>query len=285
LLIPILMAVAGILVVASLSGSLPQAIESPFSALLAPLQQAVSSLGDAIGGQLRGATDTQNLRQQVEALQQRVDELTVENVRLREFQAEVKQYRDLLKFANDNPVFGILGADVVGIGNAACGGAGLCASVIGADPSPFLRYVTINAGRRQGIQVGMPVVGGGLALVGRVGQVGEASSQVQLLVDPNSYVNVLSVETRATGTVAGQPDGSLRLVNVPQTDKLDPQNLIVTSGLGGALPRLLPVGQVDRIVSSDAQLFKEALLRPAVDFNRIEVVVVITSTSTVSPTR
>ncbi len=284
MLIPILIAAAGILVVASLGGPLPQALESPFSVILTPLQQAFSSLGDTISGQLRGATETQNLRQQVDTLQQRVDELTVENVRLREFQAEVKQYRDLLKFANDNPVYGILGADVIGIGNSACG-AGECANVIASDPSPFLRFVTINAGRRQGIGVGMPVVGGGLALVGRVGQVSEASSQVQLLVDPNSYVNVLAVETRATGTVAGQPDGSLRLLNVPQTDRLDPQNLIVTSGLGGALPRLLPVGQVDQVVSSEAQLFKEATIRPAVDFNRIEVVVVITSTPVLSPTR
>jgi cell shape-determining protein MreC len=56
-----------------------------------------------------------------------------------------------------------------------------------------------------------------------------------------------------------------------------PGDLIVTSGLGGELPRLLTICQVDRVISTDAQLFKEAIVRPAVDLNRIEVVLVITS--------
>ena len=53
-------------------------------------------------------------------MQSQVDNLTTENVRLREFQAEVKQYRDLLKFANDNPAFTVVGADVIGVGNPNC---------------------------------------------------------------------------------------------------------------------------------------------------------------------
>ncbi len=97
-------------------------------------------------------------------------------------------------------------------------------------------------------------------------------------------MNVIAVGSRATGTVAGQSDGSLHLVNVPQTDQLEPNDVIVTSGLGGTTPRLLPVGVVDRVISSDAQLFKEAIIRPAVDFNRIEVVLVITSTPAITPT-
>jgi rod shape-determining protein MreC len=146
-----------------------------------------------------------------------------------------------------------------------------------------LRYLTINAGQRDGITIGMPVVAGGFALVGRVGQVNDTSSQVQLLIDPNSYVNVLLVTSRATGVVAGQSDGSLHLINVPQTDEVKTGDLIVTSGLGGKLPRLLTIGQVADVTSTDAQLFKEAIVRPAVDYNRIEEVLVITSTIATTP--
>ncbi|MCL5997603.1 MAG: rod shape-determining protein MreC [Chloroflexi bacterium] len=283
---PILIVIAGIMLLINLGAQTTQAVESPFSFILAPLQQVFSGLGRAASDLFRSAGELQDLRLRVRVLETEVDNLTTENVRLREFQAEVKQYRELLQFKNDNPAFTVVGADVIGVGNPSCrsgasdaAASGICANVIAGDSSPYSRYITINVGRIHGISTGMPVVAGGFALVGRVGQVNETSSQVQLLIDSTSYVNSLLVESRATGVVAGQSDGSLHIINVPQTDELKPGDLIVTSGLGGKLPRLLTIGQVDRVISTDAQLFKAALVRPAVDFNRIEVVLVITATS------
>ncbi len=287
LLVPILIIIAGILLVINLSSENTQVAEGPFSFILAPLQEVFSGVGRAVGDLFQSAGQVQDLQQRVKQLQTQVDNLTTENIRLREFQSEVKQYRDLLKFANDNPSFSVVGADVIGIGNPNCSSgqpslpnSGVCANVIGGEPSPYSRYLTINVGRRDGIGMSMPVVANGFALVGRIGQVNETSSQVQLLVDPNSYVNVLLVSSRATGVVSGQSDGSLHLINVPQTEEVKPGDLIVTSGLGEKLPRLLAIGQVDKVISTNAQLFKEAIVRPAVDFNHIEVVLVITSTLT-----
>jgi rod shape-determining protein MreC len=286
LLVPILIVVAAILLIINLSTQTTQVAEGPFSFILAPLQQIFSSVGRIFNAAFNNSVDVQQLQQRVQTLQTTVDNLSTENVRLREFQAEVKEYRDLLKFANDNPAYSVVGADVVGMGYPNCNpdipgqmSSGVCANVIGGEPSPYSRYLTINIGRRNGIAPGMPVVAGGFALIGRIGQVNETSSQVALLIDPNSYVNVLLVDSRSTGVVAGQSDGSLHLINVPQTDEAKPGDLIVTSGLGGKLPRLLTIGQVDKIISTDAQLFREAIVRPAVDYNRVEVVLVITSTT------
>jgi rod shape-determining protein MreC len=286
LLVPILVVIAAIMLIINLSAQTTQVAEGPFSFILAPLQQAFSGLGRAFSDLFRSAGELQDLRQRVVELQSQVDNLSTENVRLREFQSEIKQYRDLLKFANDNPAFTVVGADVIGVGNPNCDPTktstlsnAVCANVIAGEPSPYARYLTINAGRRQGMSVGMPVVAGSFALVGRIGQVSETSSQVQLLIDPNSFVNVQLIKSRAPGVVAGQSDGSLHLINVPQTDEAAAGDLIVTSGLGGRLPRLLTIGQVDKVISTDAQLFKEAIVRPAVDFNRLEVVLVITSTT------
>lgn len=290
LIVPVLIVIAGITLLINLSAQTTQAVETPFSILLAPLQQAFSGFGRAVSEFFRSASDLQDLRLHANQLQIQVDTLSAENVRLREFQSEVKQYRDLMKFATDNPAFTVVGADVIGIGDSRCiqttadelPGV-LCANVIAGEPSPYSRYLTINVGRKDGIEPGMPVVAGGFALIGRVGQVNEASSQVQLLNDPNSFVNVILVSSRATGVVAGQADGSLRLINVPQTDEVQTGDIIVSSGLGGSLPRLLTIGQVDAIVSTDAQLFKEALIRPIIEFHRAEIVLVITSTQRESP--
>jgi rod shape-determining protein MreC len=260
--------------------------QGPLSFVVSPVQQVLNDIGRTFSNFFRSTGNLQTLQQRAESLRRRVTDLEAENLRLREFQAEAQQLRDLLKFANDNPTYSVVGADVIGIGDsAACDdrppaspNAGKCANVIASDPSPFVRYVTINAGARDGIRIGMPVVAGGLALVGRVGEVSEATSQVQLLNDPGSFVNVRLVESRATGTVNGTSEGALILQNVPQTEPLKPGDLIVTSGLGGGLPQSLAVGTVLDIISSDVETSQKATVRPGVDFDRLEAVLVITST-------
>jgi rod shape-determining protein MreC len=149
------------------------------------------------------------------------------------------------------------------------------AQVISGEPSPYTRYLTINAGRRNGILEGMPVIGGGGALVGRVGRVSEATAMVQLLNDPASFINVQLVGSRATGTLAGQADGTLRLQNVLQSDTVTEGDLLVTSGLGGGLPPGMTVGQVDVLLTKDLATLKEASVRPGADYRRIEAVLVI----------
>jgi rod shape-determining protein MreC len=259
--------------------------QGPLSVVVAPIQGVFNEAGRAINGLFRTTGELTDVRARAELLQQQVTELSAENIRLREFQAELKQYRDLYKFANDNPTFNVIGADVVGIADTVLckdrqpvsPNAGKCANVIAGDSSPFIRYVTINAGSRDGIEVGMPVVAGGIALIGRVGEVGFASSQVQLLHDPTSFVNVRVVESRANGTVSGTPEGNLLLQNVPQTDPLKVGDLIVTSGLGGTLPAALPIGVVQEITSRDLETQQTAIVRPGVNFDELETVLVITA--------
>ena len=258
--------------------------QGPASVLIAPVQQMMSEAGRIINNLFRSTGELVDLRARAEALQRQVTALQAENVRLREFQAEVKQYRDLLKFANDNPTYELVGADVIGVGDTirckdtdpTAPNAGKCANVIAGDTSPFVRYITINVGERDGIEIGMPVVGGGLALVGRVSKVNYSTSQVQLLTDPASFINVRLVESRASGTVAGTSEGVLLLQNVLQTEELKPGDLIVTSGLGGTLPQALPVGVVERVISQDLETSQQAIVRPGVDFDRLEAVLVIT---------
>jgi rod shape-determining protein MreC len=287
LLLPILLFVAGILLILGLStpGFAP---DNPITIVLAPLQQVLRAAGTAIAGLFQGTSDTQVLRARNTELEVRLRDLEIENLQLREFKATASQYRSLLSFAVENPSFGIVGADVIGLGIKACAdeqaanpgapSVGICANVIGTEVSPYSRYVVVNAGRIHGIREGMAVVGGSFGLAGRVALVNETTSQVLLLIDPASSVNVVLVGSRATGTVVGQSDGSLRISNVLQSDEITPDDVVVTSGLGGLLPRLLPVGRVDRITSTDAQLFKEAVIRPAVDFNRLESVLIISAT-------
>jgi rod shape-determining protein MreC len=69
--------------------------------------------------------------------------------------------------------------------------------------------------------------------------------------------------------------GDLTLELIPQDIKVQSGDLVLTSGLGGGYPPDLIIGQVVNVRSRDFDLFQQATVQPVVDFNRIEIVLVI----------
>jgi len=272
--LPLLLLVLGLLLLVFHESGYLTPVENVLHYVLDPLQRAFSSVVEATGGLFETVREVRELRSEVEELQVQVDALTVENVRLREYEAGVEQYRALLNFASEYPISAYLGADV--IGREACD-TFPCGEVVGTEPNPYLRYVTINVGARQEVEVGMPVVSSGAGLVGRVAQVGPRTAKVQLLTDPASAVAALLQTSRVTGLVVGQPDGVLRMEYIPQEESINVGEIVLTSGLGGFVPKGLVVGQITEVQQVDYALFQTAIVRPVVDFSRLELVLVITA--------
>jgi rod shape-determining protein MreC len=146
--------------------------------------------------------------------------------------------------------------------------------VIGRDPSPFLHYVIINIGSNDGILRGMPVVTD-QGLVGRVDAVIADAARVQLITDAASDVNVRLQNAEKDASLVGSVTGDVTLDMIPQDISIEEGDLVLTSGLGGGYPPDLIVGQVVNIRSRDFDLFKQATVQPVVDFNRLEIVLVI----------
>lgn len=249
-------------------------VEGGLQFIFVPLQRAATALVEGVGGLFKSVRDVRELETQVAGLQAQVDALLSDNIRLQTYEAEAITLRTLLDFRNDNPTWAFLGADVVG--QDACASAP-CGEVIGQEPNPYLRYVSVNVGAADGVEVGMPVITGGSTLIGRTAEVGLQTTKVQLLNDTASSVAVRLQASRATGIVVGQPDGSLRMIYIPQSEEVEVGDIVLTSGLGGGLPRGLVVGQVAEVVRQDFALHQEAVVRPAIDYGQAELVLVITS--------
>jgi rod shape-determining protein MreC len=241
--------------------------------VLDPLQRLFSNTIESAGGIFRTVREVRDLRAEVEELRAQVDALKVENVRLREYEAEARQLRTLLNFASDFPISTYLGAEVVS--RDACDEYP-CGDTVGMEPNPYLRYVTINVGAQQGAEVGMSVVSGGAGLVGRISEVGPRTAKVRLLTDPDSAVAAILQTTRGTGLLVGQPDGSLQLNFIPQEEEVRVGDVVLTSGLGGLMPKALVIGQVTAVQQKEYETFQTATVRPAVDFSRLELALVVT---------
>jgi rod shape-determining protein MreC len=243
---------------ASLIGLL-RPIESLASVPLSLLQQAASGIARQISETLGALADLQDLRRRNTELERALINFQAELVELRELRADYQRLAALQNYRGANPDKQFLAA-----------------TVIGRDTTGLLRSIIVDRGTRDGVRVGMPVVTE-LGLVGRVYRVGATSAQVQLITDINSFVNARLQLTRAEGTVQGTAAGGLRMLYIPLSDDVRDGDSVVTSGIGGNFPRGIAIGQVTSSRLDESKLFKEAQVRSLIDFNRLEIVLIITN--------
>ncbi|HET8579144.1 MAG TPA: rod shape-determining protein MreC [Methylomirabilota bacterium] len=156
----------------------------------------------------------------------------------------------------------------------------LAADVIGREAGGWARALTVNRGRGDGIAQQTPVIVPE-GLVGRVVQLRARAAVVQLLNDPTSTIGAVVQRTRTAGLVEGDPGGALRFKFMARDGaNVAAGDLVVTSGLGALFPKGLPVGRVVSIEDKGSALFHFAVLAPAVDFSRVEEVLLLTGQTT-----
>ncbi len=154
------------------------------------------------------------------------------------------------------------------------------ARVIGRDPANWWRMVHIDAGSMNGITNNQPVISPEGFLIGRIGAVGRTRSQVELVGDPNCPVSVLIQESREHGMIAPSminlSDASIvELGYLSRNSILKPDQLVVTSGMGGVFPPGIPVGRVIDFETIGHGLYTQARVKLAMSISRIEEVWVI----------
>jgi len=147
------------------------------------------------------------------------------------------------------------------------------AEVIAAAASPDFRTVTIDKGTGEGLKTDMAVISPA-GVVGRVILPSGRAAKVQLLIDRNAAAGALIERTRVQGVVEGFGDGSLRMEYVPGTADVKPGDLVVTSGIDGIYPKGFVIGTIESVERGSGG-YHLITVRPAVDFTRLEEVLVV----------
>lgn len=147
------------------------------------------------------------------------------------------------------------------------------AEVIAAAASPEFRTVTIDKGTGEGLKADMAVISPA-GVVGRVILPTPRASRVQLLIDRNAAAGALIERTRVQGVVEGFGDGTLRMSYVPGTADVKPGDLVVTSGIDGIYPKGFVIGTIEQVESGTGG-YHQITVRPAVDFTRLEEVLIV----------
>ena len=226
---------------------------------LKPVQGTVSRLTSPVRGFFDTLARMGDLEEENESQRQEIERLQQEIVRLRELEIENQRLRVLLDYGAEQQGYQFLPA-----------------AIIGRDPSNLMQCIIIDKGTQDGVEEGMVVVANG-GLAGRVTQSLVTSAKVLLITDPSSSVNAMVQRSRALGVVNGKPGSRLMMEFVPQSEEAMEGDLVITSGLGGGFPKGLFIGHVVKMGGDDMDLFRELQLQPAVQFDRLENVLVITN--------
>jgi rod shape-determining protein MreC len=219
------------------------------------VQRGTMALIDGVRGMWSGYVALQTVQEENTALKQELQSL---QVKLQQERAEAQRtdnLRQLLELRERAQL------DTV------------AAEVIAGSASPDFKTVTIDKGSSEQLATDMAVISPA-GVVGRVILPSRRASKVQLLIDRNAAAGALIERTRVQGVVVGIGDGMLRMQYVPGTADVKTGDLVVTSGIDGIYPKGFVIGTIDH-ADRGAGAYHEIVIRPAVDFSRLEEVLIV----------
>ena len=149
------------------------------------------------------------------------------------------------------------------------------AYIINKDISNYSNIYVINAGSKDGIKENMTVIAD-KGLVGHVISVTENTAKVQTIIDAANSVSASISTTRDSILCKGSLENNILKGNYIPTDAeiIDGEN-IETSGMGGIYPKGIHIGKITKVVNTKNTLDRFIEVTPAVDFTKIETVLVI----------
>lgn len=234
-----------------------------FSVVLSPFQEFINYLGGQIDGASGYLKDTKVLREENETLKAQIDKLEKEIKDLSDYREKNKELREALNIKDQFSDFDFLGANI-----------------IGKDMGNWFNVFTIDRGVQDGIGNNFAVITS-KGLVGRVIGTDLISSRVISIIDEGSTVSARISKTRDLVVVKGdlklKDEGLCRLDYIPPDVDVSVGDKIETSGLGGIYPKGIIIGEIKEVRRRSSELNRYAIIKPAVDFKRLEEVLILVS--------
>lgn len=230
---------------------------------ISPMQGGINKVGKFISDKTDLLTSKEKLLEENKQLKEKIDALNYDNKILASENSNLDNYRELYKLDQQYPDY-----------------PKVVATVIGRDGNNWFNLFTIDKGRDDGVDVDMNVIAGN-GLVGIVSEAGRHYAKVRSIIDDKSNVSAMFEKTGETCNVKGNMKsiykGFIDITMISNNAEAKDGDSVVTSRISDKfLPGLL-VGYISGIKEEIDGLSKSAQLTPAVSFDNLESVLVITT--------
>lgn len=242
-------------------------IENGAGSTLNPLQSVVYNGTNKVKETLDFFLNFSEVKAKNKELVKKNQELENELATYSDLKEENDRLRDVLKFTEERNNYNYIPCDII----AHSGGS-------------FLDGYEVNKGKNDNVQKGMIVIAS-QGLVGQVTSVGSNWSIVQPLVNENIAVSVMVQSTRdATGYIKGFKDSKnknlAKVYDLPMESEIKEGDVIMTSGVGMLYPKEIRIGEVIKVEEDKLKLMKSAVVKPYVDFNKLEELFIVSPKDT-----
>jgi len=236
--------------------------ESLISRLFNPVLKNFYSLGSALRSTYNDHANKQILNNKIKQLENQSNELIIENVKLKILEKENQILRQNLKFFAKNQYHYKM------------------ANIISRDKN---QMITIDKGSADGLSVGLPIISPDIynsdnqrAIVGKITEIKENLSEVCLLNNQNCKLACsLSNQTKTNGVVHGELGLTVKMEFIRQMEKIDKNDIVITSGLEQNIPQGLVIGKIIDIAQDSNELWQSATVEPLINFDNLTIVSVL----------
>jgi len=234
-------------------------IEGIANKLVMPIQNGLTYLKNKIAGNNTFFEDVNNLKNENEKLKEQNQELNKKLSELGIIKAENQTLREYANLSDQYTKYSTVPA-----------------YIIDRDLSNLSSTMVINVGTKEGVQKNMPVVAAE-GVVGYIISATETTAKVQPIIDSSSSISAIMSISRDNIIVKGEigQDSRLKATYISADADLVLNDDVETSGLGGIYPKGLKIGKLIQIIEAPNITEKYAIIEPAVDFSKLETVLVI----------
>ncbi len=247
------------------SGVINKPLNSMVGYVVIPFQQGIEKTGSWLRNRSDELVQIRSLLDENSRLKKEIAELTEENTKLQQDKYELNKLRELFELDKQYESYHKVGA-----------------RIISRDSGNWYSSFLLDKGEQDGICVDMNVIAGG-GLVGRISAVGPNWSRVTALISDNTNVSGMTLATEDNMIVSGDLKMmSQGLISFSQLidskDQVAEGDKVVTSNISDKyLPNIL-IGYVHTVNRDKNNLTKSGYLTPAVDFEHLSEVLIITDT-------
>lgn len=244
-------------------------IESFLGQGLKPLSKGFYSLSSNINRTFRDQTVKKDLAEKLKAAEEKVNQLTVEKVKLKFLEEENSVLRKHLNFlANSSERY--LMANIISRGEL-------------TDDTKDSQSVVIDKGSRDGLFAGLAVVSSTAygtssrgIIIGKVVNVKDQIAEIYLVTNKNCKLAAAILgDNKTSGIVHGELGLTVKMEFIPQTENIKVDDVVATSGLEKNIPRGLVIGRVIKVTKENNEVWQSATIEPLINLDSLTIMAIL----------